>query len=406
MQPRPFPFLCVLILMTAAFFSPTVADAVPLWTADAPADTDLTSLAIPADGSVVIAGGGKVMVLTPDGRKVWSGWSATNLDVSVNGDYIVTSQGPMVRLFSRDGILLWEQTLGTGVETLSISPDGILIAAGGADAVQAWFNSGTGAGINVTARVRSVRVSPIRDQIVVATATALRTFNLSIVPRWYDSLTSPDEVAVSGDGSAIVVRAGNHIRMYHGGGTLLWDRQVPGGSIVSFAYSRDGSTIIAGRDDNTVIALDRAGDLLFTGRVNSIAGGVAVSDNGTVLAAGTLEGGLYVWDRKGTELGTFRAKSATRDGCVAVSGDGSLIAATDGTKVYGFRWSQFGPAVSTTATVPAATPSPVTTTETIPATSVPVTTEPVSATTTPASGHGMFEMLSIVVVVLLLRKLR
>jgi WD40 repeat protein len=339
------PVLLVLFCMLV----PAGQAIAPLWIVPSSPGVELSAVALSRDGSTIIAGGDQLIVLTPDGKKLWSGWSGTTLDLTGNGSYIVTSQGQTVRLFTREGIKLWDQSMGGTVTAVSIAPDGQRIVAGGGNAVQSWYNSGAGLGRNVTETVHDIRLSLAGDQIIVSTASALRSFNMSYVPNWYDDTISPGAIAIAGDGTRIVTPNGNHIRMYHGSGTLLWDRTFPGGNILSLAYSRDGSTIVAGRDDGSVLVLDREGRTLWTGKAGQWATSVGVSDDGAVIATGSIDNQVRVYDRQGTLLGEYKTQNPVKSRSVAVSGDGSLIVAVDLSNVYGFSRSQF--------TVPAGTPA-------------------------------------------------
>jgi WD40 repeat protein len=325
----------------------------PLWTVTASPGIDLSTVVISHDGSTIVAGGDQLIVLSCDGTKLWSGWSGTLLEISQDGRYIVTSQGRIVRLFNREGTILWDRSLGATVTEISITPDASMIAAGGGTTVQSWYNSGSGLGQNVTETVHDIKISPVKDQVIVTTAKALRSFNLSYVPNWDDDTINPGIVEISGDGTSIVIPNGNHIRMYHGSGTLLWDQTFPGGNIISFAYSGDGSTIVAGRDDASVIAVDRDGKLLWTRNAGFWVTSVAVSDDGSTIVTGSIDNQIHVFNRQGTLLGTCTTKSPVKSRSVAMSGDGSRIIAVDESTVYGFSRSQFTvPVVSSTSEVP------------------------------------------------------
>jgi len=372
------------IILLACILVPAMQAAGPLWIVPSNPGEELSSVVISHDGSTIIAGGDQLIVLTPEGKKLWTGWSGTLVDLSADGRYILTSQGQTVRLFSRDGFKLWDQSPGGTVSAISITPDDTLIAAGGGNTIQSWYNSGAGLGRNVTETVHDVRISPVDDQIIVGTSKALRSYNLSYVPNWYDDTISPDEIRISGDGTGIVIPNGNHVRMYHSGGTQLWDRSFAGGNIISFAYSWDGSTIVAGRDDSTVLVLDRNGDLLWTGKAGAWVTSVGVSDNGSTIATGSIDNQVHVYTRQGELLGSYGTQNAIRSRSVAVSGDGSLIVAADRANVYGFSRSQF------TAPVVSSVPEGnVSTSATAVATAVPPVAGNASAPatgTTPASG--------------------
>jgi WD40 repeat protein len=368
----------------------------PLWIVTASPGEELSMVAISHDGSTIVAGGDQLIVLSPDGTKLWSGWSGTTLDISQDGGYIVTSQGQTVRFFTRQGTMLWDQSLGDIVTDVSLSPDAEMIAAGGGRYVQSWYNSGSGLGRNVTETVQDIKISPVKDQIIVTTAKALRSFNLSYVPNWDDDTISPGTVEISGDGTGIVIPNGNHIRMYHGSGTLLWDRSFPGGTILSLAYSRDGSMVVAGRDDGTVIVVNRDGNLLWTGKAGLWVTSVSVSDNGSVIATGSIDNQIHIFTRQGTLVGAYKTKSPIKSRSVTVSGDSSFVVAVDLSNVYGFALSRLtvSPVATSTPKVTEKVPlgkvyDTMTTVITIPVAGIPSLPGNASvpaAGTTPSSG--------------------
>ena len=378
------PALLLGMLVLFCIMIPAGQSARPLWTVPAPPGVELSTVAISHDGLTIVAGGDQLIALTPDGTKLWSGWSGTTLDLSQDGRYIVTSQGQTVRLFTRQGTMLWDQSLGDSVSGVSISPGAEIIAAGGGNTVESWYISGSGLGKNVTETVHDIKLSPVKDQVIVTTAKALRSFNLSYVPNWYDDTISPGIVEISGDGTGIVIPNGDHLRMYHGSGTLLWDRSFPGGNIISLAYSQDGSTLVAGRDDGKVMVVDRDGDLLWTGSAGAWVTSVSVSDDGSTIATGSIDNQIHVFNRQGTLLGTFTTQSPIKSRSVAVSGDGSLVVAVDISDVYGFSRSQF--------TVPVASSIPEgmvnVSTGTGHDNATPVSTIPVAGTVPSYSGNA------------------
>ena len=372
-----YPHLAIAIgvVLLIAIFIPGVTAVEPLWTVTAPPGHQLSTVVVSADGSTIVAGGDQLIALSRDGRKLWSGWSGSILDISSDGRYLATSQVQTVRLFSRTGSLIWDQSLGVPVTDLSMTPDGSLIAASGSTTLRTFYNSGVGLGSNTTDAINHIRFSPARDQVVVTTSRQIQRYNLSLVPLWYDANSTQDFVAMSGDGTLIVTVTFNRARMYYASGALIWERSIPGGNTLSLAYSRDGSTIVIGRDDNTLQVLSRDGNLLWTAKEGNWVSSVGVSDDGSVIAAGTMDKNLYFYDRKGTLLGTFTAGTPIKSRSVSVSGDGSVIAAADATAVYGFSRSQF---------ITPATGIP-TVTGTMPATILVTTGAPVSQPATPVA---------------------
>ena len=320
----------------------TVAQAVePLWIVNTSPGLELKTVSISADGSLIVAGGDQLVGISRDGKKLWAGWDGELVEIDRDGKYILTSQGTFVRLFDPNGASLWDQTFSGTVTDISITPDGLMIAAGSGSSVKSWYNSGVGLGSNTTDKVKHIRVSPAKDQIIVSTEPALRSFNLSYVPIWSDDEVSPDLMELSADGTHIVTTLGNWIWFHHGSGKRIWEKHIQGGSILSLAFSRDGSTIVAGQDDNTITVLDSNSTVLWTAHAGSWVTSVGVSDNGSVIVAGSMDKTLYVFDRKGTLLGTFQATGVLKSRSVGISGDGSRIVAVDGINVYGFSGSQF-----------------------------------------------------------------
>ena len=344
----------------------------PLWIVNTSPGLELNTVAISGDGSLIVAGGDQLVAVSFNGTKLWSGWSSELLELSQDGRFIVTSLGSTVRVFDSRGLKLWDQSIIVPVTDISITPDGALIAASGGSVVQSWYNSGAGLGHNTTNQVKHIRISPAKDQIVVTTDRALRSFNLSYVPFWSDEDVQSDLLEISADGSGIVTTNGNRVVLYHGSGTLLWDRHVPGGNILALAYSRDGSTIVAGRDDNSVTVLDRNGNNLWSAKAGFWVTSVGVSDTGSVIVAGSMDKKLYIFDRTGTLLGIFQAPGMIKYQAAGVSGDGSRIVAVDGTNIYGFSSEQFSRSASLPSTAVASIPPPV---------AMNITTSPVTTTT-------------------------
>jgi WD40 repeat protein len=406
-----------ILLLTCITIS--VAQAVePLWIVNTSPGLELRIVSISADGSLIVAGGDQLVGISRDGKKLWAGWDGEMVEIDRDGKYIFTSRGTFVRMFDLNGASLWDQTFSGTVTDISITPDGLMIAAGSGTDVKSWYNSGAGLGSNTTSRIKHLRISPTKDQIVVTTGNALRSFNLSYVPFWTDDEVSPDLIEMSADGTHLVTASGNWIWYHHGSGNRIWEKHIQGGSILSLAFSRDGSIIVAGQDDNTITVLDSDGNILWTAQSGNWVTSVGVSDNGSVIVAGSMDKNLYVFDRKGTLLGTFQASGVFKSRSVGISGDGSRIVAVDGTNVYGFSRSQFSrptPTATSVATIiSAAIPADKTlthiTTQTLMITSPSVTEQPVvppiPATTQKSGFPWILSLIPIAVIAFIQQKRR
>ena len=387
-----------------------VAQAVePLWIVNASPGLDLTVVTISADGSLIIAGGDQLMGISGDGEKLWSGWAGDLVETNRDGKYIVTALGSTVRLFDSNGVDLWDQPIGETVTDISITPDGLIIAASGKSVVKSWYNSGAGLGSNTTNTVKHIAISPSKDQIMVTSENALRSFNISYVPFWSDEEMNPDLIEISADGTHLVTASGNWIWFYHGSGTRIWEKNIQGGNILSLAFSRDGSTIVTGQNDNSLTVLDREGNVLWTAKAGFWVMSVGTSDNGSIIIAGSMDKNLYIFDRKGTLLGTFQAANIIKSRSVGISGDGSRIVAVDGSNVYGFSGSQFsrptpmvtqGEKGNLSTLTPNQTLTPGTTPSVV-ATSLPGTDQPVPRLSTTTQTSGIPWILSLITVIII-----
>jgi WD40 repeat protein len=360
---------------------PAACATTPLWVEDATAGGELSGVVISADGSTIVTGGAQLISLTRDGRKRWSGWSGTSLDITSHGDYILTSQGMVVRLISGAGTLLWDKNMEIAVKDISMAPDLSMIAAAGGGKVRTMTFSGEGIASNDTLTINKVRIMPSGKQVLVTTSRGALLLDPKLMPEWEDANSTQNLVAIAPDGSLFVTATSNRVRMYTGNGSLVWDKRYPVGDAEALAWSRDGSTIVLGLNENVVV-LNRNGAQLFMANATDWITSVAVSDDGNTIAAGSLDKTLYVWNHAGAQLGTFTVRNAIRPNSVAVTGDGQLIVLVAQSAVYAFSRSSFTDATTPAGTV---TESVTETTEETTTTALPTTTRKITtrATTLP-----------------------
>lgn len=343
--------LLVEVTLLLCLAAPATCAIMPLWIEHATVGGELQGVLISTDGSTIITGGDQVISLTSSGRKRWSGWSGTCLDISKDGDYILASKGPVVRLISAAGTIIWDQSMDITVTDLSMAPDASMIVVAGGGKVRTMTFSGESLASNTTMAVNHVKIMPPGDRILFTTNNEVAQSDFSLIPAWSDRSATQNLLAVSGDGSSFVTAADNRVRLYTGNGSLLWDKKFFGGNILALAYSRDGSTIVTGTDANTLRVLRNDGTQMFTANATNWITSVAISDDGNTIAAGSLDKKLIVYNRAGTMLGTFTAGSAIRFNSVAVTGTGSLIVAVDDSAVYGFLRSSFTANETPTGTI-------------------------------------------------------
>ena len=117
----------------------TVAQAVePLWIVNTSPGLELKTVSISADGSLIVASGDHLVGISREGKKLWAGWDGELVEINRDGKYILTSQGTFVRLFDSNGASLWDQSFQYSVTDISITPDGLMIAAGSVTDVKSW----------------------------------------------------------------------------------------------------------------------------------------------------------------------------------------------------------------------------------------------------------------------------
>jgi WD40 repeat protein len=359
---------------------PAASAVTPHWTEPATLGGELSGVVISADESTIIAGGDQLIALSPDGKRRWTGLSGEHLDISTDGNYILASQGRVVRFISGTGTLFWEQPMDMVVTDISLAPDASAIAATGGGQIRTMTSSGEAIAANTSMAVNHIRIMPSGKQILITTSKNVQLSNLTLVAGWQDVNSTQDLVEIAPDGSSFVTADNNRIRKYNGTGGLVWDVKLPpGGNALALAYSRDGSTIVLGMDDNNVRVLNRNGALLWTANATNWITSVAVSADGNTIAAGSMDKKVHVFNHAGTRMGIFGARSPIDFHSIAMTSDGSLIIVVDQTAVYGLLRSAFVPEETAEETI--TSPPPETTEETTTAFPTVTTTRKLTART-------------------------
>lgn len=381
--------LCVAIVLSG-FFLPAVSATGPLWTYTASIKGELSGIVISGDGSTIVAGGDQLIALSRDGIKRWNGWSGTGLAISYDGNRVLSTRDQTFRMIDGTGAMVWDESLGVPVRDIDMTPDASVVLACGGSRVRLMEGSGTGIRYNSSIPVSHCRFLSGGNQIVFTSKNGVQTSNQTLLIEWGDENMTQDLVEVPAYGSVIVTVTNNRVRQYDEYGELAWEQKLPGGNALAFAVSRDGSTIVVGRDDRTLTVMDsKKGAVLWTKQDAGWVTSVAVSDDGNTIVAGTIDRVVTVYDHGGIKLGSFTAKEPIRARSVAVSGDGSLIAAVDASTVYGFSRDQFTrpatpePTPMVVSDVTSRPPAPITT-ALLPPSPVPVTTATPKASLPPA----------------------
>jgi WD40 repeat protein len=347
----------------------------------APALTDATfsGVSLTPDASLVYSGGSQLLVRSWDGTFHWGGQPGFIAAMSADGNYVVTSSGITVTLLNSSGTQLWSRNMDGQIRAVAVSPNGsFVIAADDKGNYNSWGHSGDFYGRNRTDLVKRLAVSPAGDIVVETTVAGIRYVTPALSPVWTDSRPGSldDFIVISSDGSTVITAGGSRISSHTDTGAINWQADVTNGAINDVACNEDCSIIIAGTQDNTVLAVDRYGRTHWTFPTGQWANAVASSRSGSVIAAGANDGTVFILDHGGNLLTRRTFDMRIQPRTLAVSGDGSRIVVADLYHLYGL--DLIGTAASGTGSdtiFVAATLNPVVPTRTP---STTMTTAPVS----------------------------
>ncbi|HET8522540.1 MAG TPA: PQQ-binding-like beta-propeller repeat protein [Thermomicrobiales bacterium] len=103
-----------------------------------------------------------------------------------------------------------------------------------------------------------------------------------------------------------------------------WTAQT-GAIVYAVATNAEGSLIVSGRRDNTVVAHDATGNELWTFPTNGTVYDLAVSDDGSRIAVASEDRNVYLLDGTGKKLWQHRGPQTFIS--VSLTGDGAIVAA-------------------------------------------------------------------------------
>lgn len=95
--------------------------------------------------------------------------------------------------------------------------------------------------------------------------------------------------------------------------------------VYAVGTSADGTVVVTGRRDNSVVAYTGSGDVLWTFPTTGTVYGIAVSDDGQRIAVASEDRNVYLLDGSGAELWRIRGRQTFLS--VSITGDGRIIAA-------------------------------------------------------------------------------
>jgi outer membrane protein assembly factor BamB len=324
--------ICIIGIVTAANLAHT-------WQEQPAFDGSFSGLMFSSDGSMVFAGGSQLLVRSWDGDIHWGGRSGTVAAMNSEGTRVISALDSSVRVFDKNGEEVWTRILGSSpIRAVAVSKDGSLILGANDEGyIQAWDINGTKGGFNKTDLVKKIAISPSQALIVATTEAGLKFFSPKMEQIWADDKegTLDSFIAFSADSGTVITSGDKRVWSHTGTGKLNWMKEVTQTAITDMVCSDDLTTIVLGRKDGDVLVLDEKGQERWKYRADSWIMGVGVSSDGSIIAAGALDGTLYILDRNGNLLVKTTTDTLIQQGSVMVSRDGKHIIVADEGTLYG-----------------------------------------------------------------------
>lgn len=390
-----------------------------VWTDKPYTESPFTKLTFTVNDTKILAGGDQLLFRSWLGDSRWGGRSGNYATMSEDGKYLVTGIGNSIFFYDSNGNEIWSRTMDGEIRGIAMAKDAsLVVSADNKGNYNTWGKNGEFYGRNTTDLPKKIAVSPKDNLIVMTTVGGMRIYTPSLDPVWVDNRSgSLDEyILISADGSTIITAGGSRLSSHASRGTLNWMTDVTNNAIIDMAANPDCSVIIIGSQDSTVVAVDRYGRTHWTYKTGGQwANAVGISSDASVIAAGLNDGTIHLLGRSGKLVAKKQLDTAITPRALAVSHDGTKIAAADQRKLYGIEiFGDTSTGESESFTVPPLNPIPSTTRATpTPATGVvtqvPVqTTEvPPSAAPTQKSAPGMIPVIGALatgMMVLIIRK--
>jgi WD40 repeat protein len=327
----------------------------PAWTFTY-GEREIKSVAVAPDGSSVVAGTGKVILLAKNGTLLASEPFGEIIAQSRDGSTIVSTYSSVVSstvyLFKKktdaSGNLVlqktWETTRPDLIGSFAVSDKGDRIVFSMLNEGIYIYSGNTGKRLGHSDTSASlIAISADGVKLAGSTNEGLRVYNYAgtIIKKYYISPTGkPNSFLMSSDGSKVVYNVGPHIIAFNlNNGTEFW-RERSSGNVNMLAMTPSGSKIVAGIENGAIEFYDAKGNLTWTYSNNGTGSrqaikAVALTRDGSKIIAGSVEGKIILLDSTGNLLWTYdTAKDPIQQ--VAIAADGSLAVAAGGNTLYAF----------------------------------------------------------------------
>lgn len=377
---KPLLLTVFFILAFLLTVIPPAHAAEPVWTYSSPG-SEIGGVTVSSDGSAIAVGGGKIWLFSKKGTLLAKEPFGDQVVITPDGSSLVASYSSMLYQFKRitspkgsESPLkeLWETSLQSAVRSIDISDDGNTIVASAQDG-GTYFYTSTGEKIGGNKSYNAlIRVSSTGGRIVGVSQGVMCLYDRTgVCSESEEGIVGaePDFMELTSSGNIAVFNDDQRVRsVFLNNETLRWTVRATG-DVTALAMTPSGSGILAGTENGNVDLFDEYGNHSWSyasNPGNKPGAGitcVALSNEGTVAAAGSYDGKIFALNSTGVEIWSNRTKDHIHH--IAMSADGTLVVATGEETVYAFTTSvQSIPIVRTT--VKSLTPAPSQSVTTVP----------------------------------------
>jgi WD40 repeat protein len=350
-------FISVMILFSLCMMMVPCTAIQPVWTY-ADSQVKIEDLAVAPDGSAVIAGMGKVLLLSRDGTVLAKEPYGENIKQSRDGSTIISGYSSVVSttvyLFKKSTdangnpslIKQWETTQPNRVSSFALSDKGDDVALA---------NKGTGISVYDGKSGDRIGYGDEYSSLIAMSATGNQIAGISIdqgikvytsrggLLRKYDITLAgqPENFLMNTDGNVVIFNIGPQIIAFNvSNGSEIWKIR-SSGDINMLAITPQANFIAAGTESGSVEFYDANGTREWI--YNTSGGGesgkainaVALTQDGSKIIAGSGDGTIIFLDSAGNLLWIYNTGN-TPILKAAIAADGSFAASASENAIYAF----------------------------------------------------------------------
>jgi hypothetical protein len=327
------------LLLLCLIGSVTGAVLTQSWKERPAGDGSFSGVLFSTNGSTVYAGGNQILVRSWNGDKRWGGLSGTLATMSAEGNRVISAIDNSIRVYDNTGQEIWTRNEGAPFRAVAISSDGsLIIGADNNGYIHSYKTNGERWGRNKTDLIKTIAVSPSKSLVVAISEDGLKFFSPAMEQIWVDNRSGSLDsfITFSADSSTVITSGDTIVSSFTKSGELNWRKDVTRNAITDMACSDDCTSIVLGSQDGNIWNLNKKGETRWTYPAGSWINGIGVSRDNSVIAAGALDGTLYILDKDGNLLTKTKTDTNIQQRSVAVSRGGNRIVVADQGALYGF----------------------------------------------------------------------